>query len=95
MTLQRAPGTKQPAVARQGQAARILQEADAYRQKVIDEATGKASRFDQIYAAYKKAPEVTRKRLYVEAVQSMLTNSSKIMVDVKGSNNLLSIVQKH
>jgi len=73
----------------QGKAARLLQEADAYRQSIIDEAKGKASRFDQVYAAYKKAPEVTRKRLYLEAVESMLTKSSKVMVDVKGSNNLL------
>jgi membrane protease subunit HflK len=73
----------------QGQAARKLEEANAYKEQVIAEANGEASRFDQIYTAYKKAPEVTRKRLYLESLESVLGNSSKVMVDVKGSNNLL------
>jgi len=73
----------------QGQAARKIQEANAYKEQVIAEANGEASRFDQIYAAYKKAPEVTRKRLYLETMESVLAKSSKVMVDVKGSNNLL------
>ena len=73
----------------QGQAARKIQEANAYKEQVIAEANGEASRFSQIYAAYKKAPEVTRKRMYLETMESVLSKSSKVMVDVKGSNNLL------
>jgi membrane protease subunit HflK len=72
-----------------GKAARHLSEANAYKEQVIAEATGEASRFTQVLAEYKKAPKVTRKRLYLEAVESVMTNSSKVMVDVKGGGNLL------
>jgi membrane protease subunit HflK len=72
-----------------GKAARQLAEANAYKEQVIAEATGEASRFTQVLAEYKKAPKVTRKRLYLEAVESVMSKSSKVMVDVKGSGNLL------
>ncbi|WP_455199168.1 FtsH protease activity modulator HflK [Kaarinaea lacus] len=72
-----------------GNAARQLAEANAYKEQVIAEATGEASRFSQVLAEYKKAPKVTRKRLYLEAVESVMSNSSKVMVDVKGGGNLL------
>ncbi|WP_455217121.1 FtsH protease activity modulator HflK [Kaarinaea lacus] len=72
-----------------GNAARQLAEANAYKEQVIAEATGEASRFSQVLAEYKKAPQVTRKRLYLEAVESVMSNSSKVMVDVKGGGNLL------
>ncbi|MBL1277058.1 MAG: FtsH protease activity modulator HflK [Ectothiorhodospiraceae bacterium] len=72
-----------------GKAARQLAEANAYKEQVIAEATGEASRFTQVLTEYKKAPEVTRKRLYLEAVESVLTNSSKVLIDVKGGGNLL------
>jgi membrane protease subunit HflK len=72
-----------------GNAARKIAEAEAYKERVIAEATGEASRFEQVLAEYKKAPEVTRKRLYLESVESVLANSSKVMVDVKGGGNLL------
>jgi membrane protease subunit HflK len=72
-----------------GKAARQLAEANAYKEQVIAESTGEASRFSQILAAYKKAPKVTRKRLYLEAVESVMANSSKVLVDVKGGGNLL------
>jgi len=72
-----------------GQAARQLAEANAYKEQVIAEATGEASRFSQVLAQYKKAPKVTRKRLYLEAVESVLGNSSKVMIDVKNGGNLL------
>jgi membrane protease subunit HflK len=72
-----------------GQAARQLAEANAYKEQVIAEATGEASRFTQVLAQYKKAPKVTRKRLYLEAVESVLGNSSKVMVDIKNGGNLL------
>jgi membrane protease subunit HflK len=72
-----------------GNAARQLAEARAYKDKVVADATGEASRFTQVLAQYKKAPKVTRKRMYIDAVESVLSNSSKIMVDVKNGGNLL------
>jgi modulator of FtsH protease HflK len=72
-----------------GKAARQLAEANAYKEQVIAEATGEASRFTQVLKEYKKAPKVTRKRLYIESMESVLTNTSKVMVDVKGGGNLL------
>jgi membrane protease subunit HflK len=72
-----------------GKAARQMAEANAYKEQVIAESTGEASRFSQILAAYKKAPKVTRKRLYLEAVESVMANTSKVLVDVKGGGNLL------
>lgn len=72
-----------------GQAARMLEEANAYKSQVIAEAEGEASRFVQILTEYKQAPEVTRERIYLDAVTSILSNTSKILVDVKGGNNML------
>ena len=72
-----------------GQAARRLQEASAYKEQVIAQAQGEASRFSQLLAAYQKAPAVTRERLYLETLESVLSRSSKVLMDVKGANNLL------
>lgn len=72
-----------------GQAARRLQEASAYKEQAIAEARGEASRFEQLLVAYEKAPEVTRERLYLETLETVLARSSKVLVDVKGTNNLL------
>ena len=72
-----------------GQAARRLQEASAYKEQAIAEAQGEASRFEQLLTAYEKAPEVTRERLYLETLETVLARSSKVLVDVKGTNNLL------
>ena len=72
-----------------GAAARLNQEAEGYRQRVIERAEGDASRFRQIVAEYNKAPGVTRDRLYIEAIQEVMTNTSKVLVDQKGGNNLL------
>ena len=49
----------------------------------------RASRFTQLYNEYKKAPSVTKERLYLEAVESVLSNSSKVMVDIEGGNNMM------
>lgn len=73
----------------QGTASRLLQEADGYRQRMIATAEGDASRFKQILVEYNKAPEVTRQRLYLETLQQVYANTSKVMVDAKGSGNLL------
>ena len=72
-----------------GQAARHLQEAAAYREKVVAEAQGEAGRFELLLTAYEKAPEITRERLYLETMESVLTRSNKVLVDVKGANNLM------
>jgi len=72
-----------------GAAARKLQEAEGYKEQVIAQAEGEAARFTDLLAEYEKAPEVTRKRLYIEAMQSVLSKTNTIMVDVKGGNNLL------
>ncbi len=72
-----------------GAASRQMQEADAYKSMVIAQATGEANRFTQVLAEYRKAPAVTRERLYLEAMESVLSSAGKVMVDVKGSGNLL------
>lgn len=72
-----------------GSASRLLQEAEGYRQSVIANAEGEASRFKQIVAEYNKAPGVTRDRLYLDTMQQVLNNSSKIVVDQKAGGNLL------
>lgn len=72
-----------------GQAQRMIQDAQAYREQVIAEAEGDAARFNLLLGEYKKAPEVTRSRLYLEAVQNVMANSTKVMIDVEGGNNIL------
>ncbi len=72
-----------------GSAARILEEASAYKEQVIAEAEGETSRFLSILKEYRKAPEVTRKRLYIDTMEAVLHKSSKVLVDTKGNNNLL------
>ncbi len=71
-----------------GEAARMMQEATAYREKVIANSEGEAQRFLKLHEEYRKAPKVTRKRLYLQAMQSVLSNSNKVMVDVEGGNNI-------
>ena len=72
-----------------GLAARLLQEADGYNARVTQEAEGNASRFRQILVEYNKAPAVTRERLYLDMMQSVLGSTSKVLVDQKGGNSLL------
>ncbi|MBE9567707.1 MAG: FtsH protease activity modulator HflK, partial [Proteobacteria bacterium] len=72
-----------------GQAARIREEADAYKNEVVANSEGETKRFTQLLKEYKKAPEITRERLYLDMMESVLNNSSKVLVDVKGSNNLM------
>lgn len=72
-----------------GTASRLIEEANAYRERVVANAEGDASRFDQVYAEYRRAPEVTRERMYLETMQQVMSRSSKVMVDTKGSGNLL------
>lgn len=74
----------------EGDAQRLVQEAEAYKQQVINKSEGETSRFLQTLKEYRKAPQVTRKRLYLEAIEDLLANSSKVMVNLdKGANNVL------
>ncbi|MCR4298581.1 MAG: FtsH protease activity modulator HflK [Gallionella sp.] len=72
-----------------GTAARLIQEAEGYKQSVIANAEGDASRFKQILVEYEKAPAVTRERMYLDMMQQVMGNVSKVMIDQKNSNNLL------
>lgn len=72
-----------------GEAARITQEAEAYKQQVVARAEGDATRFDELLKAYLQAPKVTRERLYLDTMQSVLANSSKILIDTKGQGKSL------
>lgn len=64
-----------------GEAAQILQEAEAYRAQTVNEATGEASRFVSVYEEYEKARDVTRKRLYLETLERVLSKVDKIIID--------------
>jgi len=72
-----------------GQAERQFQEAEGYRQRVIARATGEAERFNRLYTEYRRAPEVTRERIYLDTLEYVMSNSTKVMIDVEGGNNLL------
>jgi len=70
----------------EGAAARVVQEAEAYKSQMVQQATGDASRFNQLLSAYEKAPSVTRDRLYLETVESVMRNTRKVVIDPKGGN---------
>lgn len=72
-----------------GEAVRRQQDSEGYRARVVADAQGEASRFNQLLAEYQQAPEVTRRRLYLEAMEDIYANSSKVLVDTGRSNNLI------
>ena len=72
-----------------GEAQQLIEEASAYRDQVIAEAQGEAQRFEKLLTEYSLAKDVTRDRLYLDAIESVLSNSSKILVDVEDGNNLM------
>jgi len=72
-----------------GAASRLKEEAEGYRSRVIATSEGDASRFRQVLTEYAKAPAVTRERIYIETMQQVLASTSKIMMDYRGSGNLL------
>ena len=72
-----------------GAAARITEDSHAYRSRVIVQAQGEANRFQQLLVEYEKAPEVMRRRLYLETMEAVLSSTPKVLVDAKGGNNLL------
>jgi membrane protease subunit HflK len=72
-----------------GAAARILQDAEAYHDRVIADAKGEVSRFEAILVEYKRAPRVTRDRLYIQAIEEVYANSKKVLIDSESSGNLI------
>jgi len=73
----------------QGKAARLREEAEGYRARVIARAEGDAQRFKSVYTEYQKAPGVTKDRLYIDTMQQIYSNVSKVMVDSRAGSNLL------
>jgi len=72
-----------------GEAQRYLEEAEAYRRQVIAEARGESERFSKLLVEYQVAPEVTRERIYIDTLESVMSQSSKVMIDVEGGNNMM------
>ena len=72
-----------------GAAARKMQEAEGYKEQVLAQAQGETSRFSQLLTEYTKAPDVTRKRLYIETMESVLSNTNNVIVDVKNGSNVM------
>jgi membrane protease subunit HflK len=72
-----------------GTASSLKLEAEGYRQRVVANAEGEASRFRQVLTEYAKAPAVTRERIYIETLQQILSSTPKVLIDAKGSGNLL------
>jgi membrane protease subunit HflK len=72
-----------------GKAQRVLEEANAYKAKVVAEAEGDAERFEQLLTEYTKSPRVTRERLYIDTVEEVMANATKVLVDVEGGNNMM------
>ena len=70
-----------------GRAAKITQDAEAYREQTVAEAKGQASRFSQVYEQYKKAPDVTRQRIYLETMERVLGGTDKTIIDTGGQSS--------
>jgi modulator of FtsH protease HflK len=72
-----------------GEASRIRQDAEAYRERVIAQAEGDTSRFEAVLTEYRQAPRVTRERMYIDALQEVYGDATKVILDADGSGNLL------
>ena len=72
-----------------GEAQRLREEAEGYKSQVVSKSEGEAQRFTKLLTEYQKAPEVTRERLYLDAVEEVMTQSTKILLDTEGGNNML------
>ncbi|WP_295756690.1 FtsH protease activity modulator HflK [Undibacterium sp.] len=72
-----------------GEASRLLQESEAYKAKVVANSEGNAGRFRQVLTEYQKAPLVTRDRMYLETMQQIFSNTTKLMLDTKNNNNMI------
>lgn len=72
-----------------GAASRLKQEADGYKSRIVSQAQGDAQRFKSLVAEYQKAPQVMRDRMYIDAMQQIYTNTTKVLIDAKAGSNLL------
>ena len=72
-----------------GEGQRYTEEAQAYKERVTAQSRGEAERFNKLYAEYKLAPEVTKTRMYIDTLESVMSSSTKVMIDVEGGNNIL------
>ena len=72
-----------------GTAARLKEEAEAYKARIVAQAQGDAQRFSSVLAEYQKAPQVTRDRMYLDTMQQIFTNTSKVLVDSRSGSNLM------
>ena len=72
-----------------GRAQRLTEEAAAYKEEVIERARGETSRFLAVLGVYQTAPEVTRERMYIQALEGVLSNTSKVLVDTQSSDNMM------
>ena len=72
-----------------GEAQRLREEAEGYSSQVVSKSEGEADRFLALLAEYTRAPEVTRERLYIDAIEQVMTDSTKILLDTEGGNNML------
>ncbi len=74
-----------------GNAQRMLEEANAYKEQVVAQSEGEANRFVKLHKEYRKAPKVTRDRLYLDSISKVYSSASKVLVDVDGGNNMMYI----
>ncbi len=72
-----------------GTASRLNQEAEAYKARIVAQAQGDAQRFGQVLTEYQKAPQVTRDRMYTDAMQQIYSNTTKVLIDQQQGSNLL------
>jgi len=72
-----------------GTASRLLEEAEGYRARIVAQAEGDTQRFKSVLAEYQKAPQVTRERMYIDTMQEVYTNATKVVVDSRTGSNLL------
>ena len=72
-----------------GDAQGLLENAEAYKTRVVKSAQGETSRFDQLLAEYQRAPEVTRERLYIDTMETVLARTPKVMIDIENGNNMM------
>jgi membrane protease subunit HflK len=72
-----------------GAAQRVIEEANGYKDRVVAQAEGESQRFSALLTEYQRAPAVTRERLYLDTMQQVMSNSSKVLMDVEGGNNLM------
>ena len=72
-----------------GEAQRLREEAQGYMSQVVSKSSGEASRFSALLKEYQKAPGVTRERLYIDAIEQVMTDSTKVLMDTEGGNNML------